>query len=77
MVLKQGLFMASLGVALGLIGAFVVGQMLAGLLYGVGATDLAIYSGVSLAFIFFALLASYFPARKATKINLITALRTE
>jgi predicted permease len=77
MVLKQGLFMALLGAALGLIGAFGVGQMLAGLLYGVGATDSAIYSGVSAAFIICALLASYFPARKATKIDPITALRAE
>jgi putative ABC transport system permease protein len=77
MVLKQGLFMAVLGAAFGLIGAFGVGQLLAGLLYGIGAVDLAIYGGVSLIFIICALLASYFPARKATKVNPITALRAE
>jgi ABC-type antimicrobial peptide transport system permease subunit len=77
MVLKQGLLMAVLGAALGLIGAFGVGQLLAGLLYGIGAVDLAIYGWVSLIFIICALLASYFPARKATKVNPITALRAE
>jgi predicted permease len=77
MILKQGLVMALLGAALGLIGAFGVGHLLAGLLYGIGAIDFVIYGGVTLAFVFCALLASYFPARKATKVNPIVALRAE
>ena len=77
MVIRDSMVLAMIGGAVGLIGALALTPMMKSLLYGVRATDpatLAIAAGV-LGFI--ALLASYIPARRATKVDPIVALRYE
>jgi putative ABC transport system permease protein len=77
MILQQGLWKAGLGVVIGLIGAALVSHSMKSLLFGVQPTDPIVYVAVSLVLIAVALLASYLPARRASKIDPIVALRDE
>jgi ABC-type antimicrobial peptide transport system permease subunit len=77
LVLKQGLVMTSIGIVIGLLAAFGVGQLLSSLLYGISPTDLVTFGGVTLIFLLCALLASYSPARKAANTEPTITLRTE
>jgi putative ABC transport system permease protein len=77
LVVRQGMTMTVIGVALGLIGAFSMSRVLAGLLHGVSATDPLTFAGVSIVLLAVALLACLIPARRATRVNPIVALRTE
>ncbi len=75
MVVGQGLGLTLAGVALGLAGAFALTRVLRSLLFHVSATDPGTFTGGALLFVGVALLASYIPARRATRIDPITALR--
>jgi putative ABC transport system permease protein len=75
-VVKQGLRMVSLGVIIGLFGAFVVTRVLSQFLYGVSASDPITYAMVAGLLIATALVACIVPARRATKVDPIIALRT-
>lgn len=75
LVVGQGLKLALLGVASGLIAALVVARFLASLLYGVTATDPVAFIGVSLLLLLVAVLASWLPARRAARTDPMTALR--
>lgn len=75
MVLRQGLGLATAGTAVGLVGALIVSRLMAGLLYGVSPTDPPTFAGVGLLLIGVALLASFIPAWRATKVDPMFALR--
>lgn len=77
MVLWQGMRMILLGVAVGVVGALGFSRFLARLLYGVGPVDPIVFSCVPLALMAVALVASYVPARRATRIDPMEALRCE
>jgi putative ABC transport system permease protein len=77
LVLAQGLRLSAAGVAVGLAGAFAASRLMSRFIYGVAPTDPLSYAGSTLVAISVALLASYFPARRATKVDPIVALRYE
>ena len=77
LVLRGGLALAAIGVVVGLAGAFALTRLLSSLLFGVTPTDLLTFGAVSLCLLLTALLACYLPARRATKVDPLTALRYE
>jgi putative ABC transport system permease protein len=76
-VVGQGLKLTVFGVAVGLGGAFVLTRLISSFLYGVTRTDPVTFACVSLVLAGVALLASYLPARRAARIDPMTALRYE
>jgi putative ABC transport system permease protein len=77
LVVRQGVTLAAAGVALGLVGAFGITRVIRSLLYNVTPTDPISFGGVALFLAAIAVLASYLPARRATNVDPIIALRNE
>jgi predicted permease len=77
LVLGEGTLVIAVGLGLGLLLAVASTRVLAGFLYGVGATDPVTFTGVPLLLAFIALVASYVPAHRATKVDPLVALRCE
>jgi ABC-type antimicrobial peptide transport system permease subunit len=77
MTVKQGLKLVSMGMMLGLAAAFLLTRVLASLLFGISATDPITFIGISLVLLAVAILASYIPALRATKVDPIIALRAQ
>jgi ABC-type antimicrobial peptide transport system permease subunit len=75
LVVGQGLLLAGIGVAIGLAASFGVTRVMSSLLYGVKATDLATFAAVAVVLSAVAALACYIPARRATRVDPIIALR--
>ena len=77
MVLRQGLELTGVGVALGLIGAAAMTRVMASLLFGISTIDPATFVAVPLILLATAMLACYVPALRATRVDPVTALRDE
>jgi ABC-type antimicrobial peptide transport system permease subunit len=77
LVLAQGLRLSAAGAAVGLAGAFAASRLMSRFIYGVAPTDPLSYVVSTLVAVSVALLASYLPARRATKVDPIVALRYE
>jgi predicted permease len=77
LVLKHGLKLTIIGAVIGLLGAYLATRAISSVLYGVSATDPLTFGFVSLLLIGVALIACYVPARRATKVEPLVALRNE
>jgi len=77
MIIKQGLILAAIGLVFGLTGSFFAKWILSSLLFGISATDPTIFVGVALIIVVISALACYIPARRATRIDPMIALRYE
>ena len=77
MILREGFLMAVTGLLLGLVGAYFVGRAMRSTLYGVGTVDVSAFCAVGAILLLSALVACYFPARRAAAVEPMRALRTE
>ncbi len=77
LVLSDGIRLTIAGVGLGLLGAFAVARVMQSLLFGVGAYDPATFAGVAIVLAAVALLACWLPARQATRVDPMVALRSQ
>jgi putative ABC transport system permease protein len=77
LVVGQGLKLAGIGIAIGIVGAFGLARLMSSLLYGISATDFETFAGVAILLALVAMLACYVPARRAMRVDPTVALRYE
>jgi putative ABC transport system permease protein len=77
LVLRQSMLLIMIGTGIGLAASFAITRLLSSMLFGVSATDLPTFTAVSLLLVGVAMLATFIPARRATKVDPIVALRCD
>jgi ABC-type antimicrobial peptide transport system permease subunit len=77
LIVRDGMKLAAIGTAIGLAAALVLAKVMSSLLLGIGPMDALTFAAVSLGALAVALLACYIPARRATKVDPLVALRTD
>jgi putative ABC transport system permease protein len=77
LVVGEGMLLAGAGIAVGIVAAFAVTRIMASLLFGVTATDPVTFVSLAVVLAAIAFLASYIPARRATRVDPVVALRAE
>lgn len=77
LALRQGVLVVAVGITAGVVGATAVTRDLSGMLFGLTPLDAATYAAVAVGFAVVAMFASYLPARRATRVNPVVALRCE
>ncbi|HET6892333.1 MAG TPA: FtsX-like permease family protein, partial [Pyrinomonadaceae bacterium] len=77
MILGQGMILAVIGIAIGLVAAYGLTRLMATMLFGVGPTDPATFVAIAVILAVVALLACYLPGRRATKVEPVVSLRYE
>lgn len=77
LIVGHGLGLSLIGIAIGLIASFLLTRLMKGLLFGISATDPLTFVAISLLLTLIGLLASWIPARRATKVDPLVALRYE
>ena len=75
MIVKQGMWLVAIGMVIGVAAALVAGRVLTRMLYGVGGADPLSFAGAALVLGAVALVACYLPARRATHVDPLVALR--
>jgi putative ABC transport system permease protein len=75
LVLKQGLATAAIGITLGLIGAWLLARFMQTMMFGIGPHDLSVFAVVTIVLLIVSIAACYIPARRATRVDPIVALR--
>jgi ABC-type antimicrobial peptide transport system permease subunit len=77
LVLGEGARLAAFGVVIGIVASFAITRLLSSLLFGISVTDPLTFAGVAALLFLVALAASYIPARRAMRVDPVTALRYE
>ena len=77
MILKEGMTLGAIGLVIGLAGAYGVGKLMRNLLFGIGTIDYGAFSAVAAILMLSAFLACYVPARRATQVDPMAALRQD
>jgi len=77
LILKQGMILTAIGLVIGLAASIALTRFFAGLLYGISPTDFATFAAITIVQVVVALIASYIPARRATKVDPLNALKYE
>ncbi len=77
MIVRNGLILTSIGIAIGVTAAMVLTRLMTSLLFGISPTDPVTFAGIGLLILAVAILASYVPARRASKVDPMIALRYE
>jgi putative ABC transport system permease protein len=77
LMLRQGMTLAGIGLLVGLPLSFVVGRLISGFLLGVGAADPVVFLAAAVSLLVVTLVASYVPARRASRVDPMVALRSQ
>src|ERR1044072_2348721 len=77
LIVRDGMKLAGIGTAIGVVAAIILTRGLASMLFGIGSTDACTFASASFGALVVALLACYIPARRATKVDPLVALRNE
>jgi predicted permease len=77
LIMKEGMTLGIIGLLIGLLGSYGIGKLMKSMLYGIGSIDGVAFSAVAAILLFSALIACYIPARRATNIDPMQALRDQ